>query len=139
MLQVAVLIMAIVLPVLLAAVFLSHASHLSMYEALISSSAFFKVVLYYLLLTATVNTPAQLRQYLMFLAGCVLVLTILALLQYHEVIDIPSLTVLEQRDLLDAGAEEDIITHRLRLDDAPQAYLTFRDKQEECIKVVLRP
>lgn len=32
-----------------------------------------------------------------------------------------------------------IITHRLRLDDAPQAFRTFRDKQDECIKVVMRP
>jgi threonine dehydrogenase-like Zn-dependent dehydrogenase len=32
-----------------------------------------------------------------------------------------------------------IITHRLPLDQAPQAYSTFRDKQDECIKVVLNP
>ena len=32
-----------------------------------------------------------------------------------------------------------VITHRLRLDDAPGAYQTFRDKNDGCIKVVLRP
>ena len=32
-----------------------------------------------------------------------------------------------------------VITHRLRLDDAPDAYQTFRDKNDGCIKVVLRP
>ncbi len=32
-----------------------------------------------------------------------------------------------------------VITHRLSLDEAPQAYRTFRDKQEQCIKVVLDP
>ena len=32
-----------------------------------------------------------------------------------------------------------VITHRLHLDDAPGAYRTFRDKQDECIKVVLNP
>jgi len=32
-----------------------------------------------------------------------------------------------------------VITHRLPLDQAPQAYFTFRDKQDECIKVVLKP
>ena len=32
-----------------------------------------------------------------------------------------------------------IITHRLGLDDAPGAYKTFRDKQDECIKVILKP
>jgi threonine dehydrogenase-like Zn-dependent dehydrogenase len=32
-----------------------------------------------------------------------------------------------------------VITHRLRLDDAPEAYKTFRDKKDGGIKVVLRP
>ena len=32
-----------------------------------------------------------------------------------------------------------VITHRLSLDEAPEAYRTFRDKQDECIKVVLDP
>ncbi|HEV2916079.1 MAG TPA: zinc-dependent alcohol dehydrogenase [Pyrinomonadaceae bacterium] len=32
-----------------------------------------------------------------------------------------------------------VITHRLRLEDAPGAYQTFRDKQDGCIKVVLKP
>ena len=33
----------------------------------------------------------------------------------------------------------EIITHRLSLDEAPEAYRVFRDKQEECIKVVMDP
>jgi threonine dehydrogenase-like Zn-dependent dehydrogenase len=32
-----------------------------------------------------------------------------------------------------------IITHRLRLDEAPQGYRTFHQKKEHCIKVVLYP
>jgi threonine dehydrogenase-like Zn-dependent dehydrogenase len=32
-----------------------------------------------------------------------------------------------------------VITHRARLDDAPQMYRTFRDKKDGCIKVVLKP
>jgi threonine dehydrogenase-like Zn-dependent dehydrogenase len=32
-----------------------------------------------------------------------------------------------------------VITHRLSLDEAPGAYRMFRDKQDECIKVVLTP
>jgi threonine dehydrogenase-like Zn-dependent dehydrogenase len=32
-----------------------------------------------------------------------------------------------------------VITHRLKLDDAPGAYQTFRDKKDGCIKVVLKP
>lgn len=32
-----------------------------------------------------------------------------------------------------------VITHRVKLDDAPAAYKTFRDKKDKCIKVVLTP
>jgi threonine dehydrogenase-like Zn-dependent dehydrogenase len=32
-----------------------------------------------------------------------------------------------------------VVTHRATLDDAPEAYRMFRDKQDECIKVVLSP
>lgn len=32
-----------------------------------------------------------------------------------------------------------VITYRLKLDDAPGAYKTFRDKKDGCIKVVLKP
>ncbi|MGI8741437.1 MAG: zinc-dependent alcohol dehydrogenase [Bryobacteraceae bacterium] len=31
-----------------------------------------------------------------------------------------------------------VITHRISLDQVPQAYRTFRDKQDNCIKVVIR-
>ena len=32
-----------------------------------------------------------------------------------------------------------IITHRLPLAEAPQAYQTFEDNKDDCIKVVLQP
>lgn len=32
-----------------------------------------------------------------------------------------------------------VITHRISLDQVPQAYKTFRDKQDDCIKVVIKP
>jgi threonine dehydrogenase-like Zn-dependent dehydrogenase len=32
-----------------------------------------------------------------------------------------------------------VITHRLPLDSAPEGYAIFREKQDECIKVVLKP
>ena len=30
-----------------------------------------------------------------------------------------------------------IITHRLRLDDVPTGYVTFKHKEDECVKFVL--
>jgi threonine dehydrogenase-like Zn-dependent dehydrogenase len=32
-----------------------------------------------------------------------------------------------------------VITHRMKLSDAPDGYKTFRDKQDGCIKVVMTP
>lgn len=32
-----------------------------------------------------------------------------------------------------------VITHRIKIEDAPEAYKTFRDKKEGCIKVVIKP
>ena len=34
---------------------------------------------------------------------------------------------------------DDIITHRLPLSEAPHAYQIFRDKEDGCVKVVLKP
>ena len=41
-----------------------------------------------------------------------------------------------QRNTIDPSV---IITHRVSLDDAPEMYATFRDKEDECVKVVMRP
>jgi threonine dehydrogenase-like Zn-dependent dehydrogenase len=32
-----------------------------------------------------------------------------------------------------------VITHRLRLDDAPQGYETFKNHDDNCIKIVMKP
>jgi threonine dehydrogenase-like Zn-dependent dehydrogenase len=32
-----------------------------------------------------------------------------------------------------------VVTHRMKLEDAPDAYRMFRDKKDECVKVVLSP
>jgi threonine dehydrogenase-like Zn-dependent dehydrogenase len=32
-----------------------------------------------------------------------------------------------------------VITHRIKIEDAPEAYKTFRDKKDGCIKVVIKP
>jgi threonine dehydrogenase-like Zn-dependent dehydrogenase len=32
-----------------------------------------------------------------------------------------------------------IITHRMRLEDAPEGYVIFKNKQDDCVKVVLKP
>jgi threonine dehydrogenase-like Zn-dependent dehydrogenase len=31
-----------------------------------------------------------------------------------------------------------VITHKIKLEDAPRAYKTFRDREDGCIKVVVK-
>ena len=47
----------------------------------------------------------------------------------------PLLEIIERGDIDPSF----VITHRLPIDDAATAYQVFRDKKQECIKVVLKP
>ena len=48
----------------------------------------------------------------------------------------PRLLDLVERGLIDPSF---VITHRVTLDQAPEMYRTFREKQDDCIKVVMTP
>lgn len=76
---------------MLIAIVLSHLSHFNLYSARLAAVDFLKVLLYYLLFVCNVSTPARLRQFLAWLAGFALMLTILALLHFHGVVTIPAL------------------------------------------------
>jgi threonine dehydrogenase-like Zn-dependent dehydrogenase len=47
----------------------------------------------------------------------------------------PLLDIIERGDIDPSF----VITHRMRLADAPEGYHTFKNKQDDCIKVVLKP
>ena len=49
---------------------------------------------------------------------------------------VPSAAVEAALDQIDPAF---IITHRAGLEDAPELYRTFRDKKDDCVKVVMRP
>lgn len=83
---------------MLAAVAMSHLSHLNFYSARLCTTEFSKVALYYLLLVTNVNTAGRLHVFLLWLLGCIVIVGLLAVLQYHEVIDIPSLSILQDMD-----------------------------------------
>ncbi len=86
----------------LVAIALSHLSHLRLGQARTGTMIFLKVVIYYLLLVVNLCTVARLRQFLFWLVLMIGALTALALLQYHEVINIDALKVLELKDEEDA-------------------------------------
>jgi hypothetical protein len=111
------------------AVVLSHVAHFNLLGAREGAIDFCKIVIYYLLLLANVSSPARLRQFLAWLVGLIVVLTALAILQYHHVIDIPSLTELQQREILEETREE-ITLIRLRSTGI------FNDPNDLCLILV---
>lgn len=96
----------------MAAAILSHASQLYAWGARTSGFAFLKLVVYYMLLIALVNTPGRLRQFLIWLAACVGLVAVLGVLEYHQVIDIKSVEI--EMVQADEAAAEGVVTRRLR-------------------------
>ena len=82
---------------LLAAVALSHLTHARFAEAGQSGWEFFKVVVYYVLLVGLLRTPGRLRTFLFVLGVLVTALTTVAVLQFHDLINIPTLKALNDR------------------------------------------
>lgn len=75
---------------------------------------FLKVIIYFLLLASLVNSPARLRQFLLALAGFALVISTLAVLRYHQLIDLNTVApVLETQFTADRHARKPIIVARI--------------------------
>jgi O-antigen ligase len=86
---------ACVIGVLLA-IMMSQLMNFSVWGARTSGEEFFKVLLYYLLLLAAVDSVERLRRFMRWLAALAVVVTTIAVLQYHGVIDVPGLSEIAQ-------------------------------------------
>lgn len=84
---------------MLPAVVLSHLVHLQFGLTLDCVVRFAKVVVYYLLFVSLVDTLPRLQSFFFWLSRFVIALTALALLQSHEIINIPSLEACQQHDI----------------------------------------
>ncbi|HET6228125.1 MAG TPA: hypothetical protein VFF27_17730 [Bacteroidia bacterium] len=51
----------------------------------------------------------------------------------------PCIAILEKLVVEGKVKLDDIISHRLPLTEAPNAYKIFNDKKDDCVKVVLKP
>jgi hypothetical protein len=112
------------------AVLLSHLSHLNLFYARIFGLEFFKVVLYYLLLVAVVNTSQRLRGFLSLLIGFITVITLVTVLHYHGMVVLPSMTHLERIEYDE---------HTGQLYDVVQLMSTgiFADPNDLCLALVM--
>ncbi|HVT79144.1 MAG TPA: O-antigen ligase family protein [Phycisphaerae bacterium] len=83
---------------LLPAIFLSHASHFNFYSARYGAIDFSKILLYFLLLIALINTRARLENLMALTVLFITVTAVFALLNYHEIYTLPALVVLNRAD-----------------------------------------
>src|SRR5262245_501802 len=71
---------------------------------------FAKVVAFYLLLVAVVDTPSRLRTFIGWLVVFVVVLAVLGLLQYHDYIDIEAIKpIVDRRDNRETGETVEVL------------------------------
>jgi hypothetical protein len=112
------------------AVALSHLSHFVTYLLQDSMTSFFKLVLYYLLLVANVDSSARLRQFLWWITLLVGILTFLVFLQHFGVIDIESLRPTERgNDVADVESGKTITQVK--------ANGVFSDPNDYCLILIL--
>ena len=111
-------------------VVLSLVANLDLAAAGESGFEFFKVVLYYLLLVGLVTSPARIRQFIFWFAAFSVILTLVAVLQFHGAITLPNLKVLTDRSF-DQGRGVEIIYRRL------QSTGVFNDPNDLCLVLVV--
>jgi O-antigen ligase len=88
-----------------------------------------KVLVYYVLLLANVNTPVRIRQFLTCLVFFIVPLTGIAVLTYHEIIAIPGLEML--REIVAGPGGIEVYSYRLR------ATGIFHDPNDLCLALSL--
>jgi O-antigen ligase len=115
---------------MLAAVVLSHLSSFYIFGARMAGMEFLKIVVYYLLLVGLIDRVERLRQFLGWLVALAVVATLLAVLQYHGVIDIPALAAIEQTQVDPDTGDTSIV---LRLVSTG----IFNDPNDLCLLLVL--
>jgi hypothetical protein len=95
-----------------------------------SGYEYFKIVVYYLLLVGLVTTTDRLRRFLFWLAIFASVLALIAVLEYHDWIHLPTLKTLRAVEH-DQASGRDIIVRRL------QATGPFHDPNDFCVLLVV--
>jgi hypothetical protein len=112
------------------AVILSHVARIHFGGAAASGYEFFKIIVYYLLFVGLVTTPDRLIRFLFWLAIFASALALIAILEYHDWIQLPTLKTLRAVEH-DQGSGRDIVVRRL------QATGPFHDPNDFCVLLVV--
>jgi putative inorganic carbon (hco3(-)) transporter len=98
---------------ILIAILVSHLAYLNFYDARLGGFEFAKIVAYYLLLVATINSAPRLQRFVRWFVVLAFIAALLAVLNYHEIISIPGLEAYAER-IEDPITEEVSILPRMR-------------------------
>lgn len=114
---------------LLLALVLSHLSHFRLDKAFFGGWEFCKTILYFLLFIGLVRTPGRLRIFLLCFVLFAAVVALLAILQFHDIIELPNLNPVKDTGRNAAGQESSFL--RLRGSGI------FHDPNDLCILMVV--
>jgi len=112
---------------LLVLVGVSSLANLEVEQAASAAFEFFKVVMYYMLFVSVVNSEQRLRRFVLWLLVFCFVLTTVAVLQYHEIIKLPTLSSALLDTDIDRGTGLEVRIRRL------QGSGFFQDPNELCM------
>ncbi len=91
---------------------LSHLARFDTFSARTFAENFGRVVIYFILLVSLIDSATRLRGFQAWTLGAITLMSAVAVLQYHGVINLPGLKVLEQRQF-DAETGDMVIVPRL--------------------------
>jgi hypothetical protein len=111
---------------ILGAIALSQLAALNVADAWRCGIFFAKIVVYYLLLVSVLNTPERLRGFVFWLIWFAAILTIVTVLQFYQVIHLPTLRTLRDVDF-DMNTGQQVYIYRL------QGSGVFQDPNELCL------
>lgn len=109
-----------------AAVLLHPMVHFRAGEFVFKATTFFKVLIYFLLTVSLLSTPRRLKIFLYCLPFYCLVLTTVTVLQYHDILQLPTLQPLPD-------SERDRVTGEIIVFERLQGSGIFQDPNELCV------
>jgi O-antigen ligase len=86
-----------------ASVVISHLVRGNLYALRMGGFEFFKVIVFYLVVLATIDTVSRLRVFLLALSAFTLILAMIAVASYDGLLDVPALESIRQADMSNEG------------------------------------
>jgi hypothetical protein len=91
----------------------SHLAQFDLWGARVTNTDYAKSIVYYIVLVAVVNSAERLRTFLYFIAIFAAATSAVAVLNYYELIEVPSLKILEYSEQFDSETGAPVMIRRI--------------------------